>query len=111
MINDPSHEMSREGASIATLPDRFKAAANPPLPTVGRVVHFYHRDWGDQPYTALVSSVKVIRAISDAIEAEVDLTVATNDEDVPWVVFKDVPGVVLGAKHGHKWWWQWLTKA
>lgn len=115
---DPKPDFLREGYDAtmtvdpAQLPERFRAAASPPLPQVGRVVHFYGRHLDPVgPYAAIVSRVETLSEVgSPQVVAIVGLTVFTNWVATPAVVYHDVPGVVLGAAHSHEYWWQWPTK-
>lgn len=106
------------------IPQRLRPTATeapPPLPTVGRMVHFYHKGWtahatglpvpGPGPYSAVVSRVIVSSESGGEIVASVDLSVFTNNNAGPVQVIYDVPGIIPGVDHQHIYWWQWPERS
>ena len=93
--NDPPNGVSVEDTSVRDIP----------VPTVGRIVHFYTRNPSMQyhghngPYAAIVSSV--------GFDGEIGLTVfpvAVGTRPYPAL---NVPGATADSEHGYPEWWQW----
>ena len=121
---DPKQMLQDAGMTVnpADLPERFRAAADPPLPTVGRIVEYYNLNWIQStgrhhplkkggPFAAVVSGVYVHTTGDGPIVAEVDLVVFSNNTHTPIQVLYDVPGVMVGVSHKHSQWWQWPTRS
>ncbi len=104
------------------IPSRLRpqsTEAPPPLPTVGRMVHFYCKNWKRKgPYSAVVSYVEEHSEVgSPVISATVVLLVAglghtsiyhdSMETNHPWLEVSDVPGIIPGVDHQHEYWWQW----
>jgi hypothetical protein len=109
-------------ADAGFIPQRLRPAAAeapPPLPTVGRIVHFYCKNWGRVgPWAAVVSGVDIQSETgSPEVVATISLTVAgfghinphhdAKEDNRPWVDIVDVPGIIPGVDHQHEYWWQW----
>lgn len=92
--------------------------ARPQLPTVGRRVHFYNTMWQPEgPYAAIVSGVRVVQTqyVPEGIEAQVDLTVFSNDILNGLVKqFKDVPVLApeeIHTDHNCQLYWIWPPRS
>lgn len=122
--------MQDAGFSIPARLRPSAAEAHPPLPTVGRVVHFYHSKCSPVgPYAAIVHQVRVdviagTNPPKELITAEVDLNVSIGGAltesyklegpyppYAPWKIFIDVPGIIPGVDHQHEYWWQWPERS
>jgi hypothetical protein len=80
------------------------APANHPLmPTVGRIVHFYHKDSDINPRAAIVTSIITHSEVS----ATINLSVFSGNGNSPVDVYRDVPAFMPGVKHDYEYWWQW----
>lgn len=105
-----------------SLPQRLRpqaAEAPPPLPSVGRIVHYYNRNWEYKPpateqpaikvgpFLAMVTGVSIVPQDGNNVMAFVDLTVFTNNMRNPVEVHYDVPGIIPGVDHHLECWWQW----
>ncbi len=123
MLEDAGYGKGEPVIDPAMIPVRFQDAVHPTLPSVGRIVHFYHTECAPYgPYAAVVHAVRwnVASKEEPLVEAEVDLNVSLGGaltelvkmEELapspgPWKIFMDVPAVMPGVKHDHKYWWQW----
>jgi hypothetical protein len=92
---------------VAPVQDALDQPIPPRMPAVGDSVHFYHLDWENVPYPAVVTAVDVQHEGGLVTTAAVDLSVFSGDEAKPIAIFKDVPVVNAGAVHENHYWWQW----
>lgn len=131
-LSETQRDMLRHGtsplsqASQTEIPARLRpkaAEAPPPLPTVGRVVQFYCKNWERVgPWCAIVTVVDTHSEVgAPQVVATICLTVAgmghvnphhdAKMDNRPWMDIIDVPGVIPGTEHSHEYWWSWPERA
>ncbi len=112
IMSDAGYGKGELALDPAMVPERFQAALHPLMPTVGRIVHFYHEASDINPRAAIITSIVEYSEVgSPQIIASVDLSVFSGNGNSPVDVYRDVPAVMPGVKHDHEFWWQWPPRS